>query len=58
MASFALSFNHPCSNEVLLGVEIVIVVACRITDDIVELDAVAEESANATETLDELETVR
>lgn len=53
-----MSLNQPCSNEVLLRVEIVIVVACRITDDIVELDAVAEESANATETLDELETVR
>ena len=53
-----MSLNQPCSNEVLLRVEIVIVVACRITDDIVELDTVAEESANATETLDELETVR
>ena len=45
------------SNEVLIGVEVLVIVAIGVTDDVVKFNAVAEESTNATKALDELESI-
>ncbi len=47
-----------CSDEVFIRVEIIsVVVTVSIANNIVKLHLVAEEAANATEALDELEAV-
>ena len=45
------------SDEVLLGIEIVIVVAHGATNDLIDIALIAEEAANATESLHKLEAV-
>ena len=46
------------SDEILIGVEIVIVVAVGVSDDVVELELVTKEASDTTESLDVLETIR
>ena len=45
------------SDEVLLGIEIVIVVAHGVTNDLIDITLIAEEAANATESLHKLAAV-
>jgi hypothetical protein len=46
------------SYEVLLGVEVVIVVAHSITKYGIDIKSVTQEATDSTEALDELETIR
>lgn len=46
-------FHLVCSNEVFIGVKIVIV-SCSVPNNVIQFDFVAKEAANATETLAEL----
>jgi len=52
--SDSLSLSHHSSNEVFIGVEI-FVLACSITNDVIEVQLVSEEATDASKALHKLE---
>lgn len=46
------------SYEVLIGVKILIIIAHGVTNDVVDVHAIAQEATDTTEAFDELEAIR